>query len=86
MKKSIAIITVLVAGFLAGSGLIMSCDSKHKHSEGEEQGQKMDSTAVVYACPMHPEVTGKEGDKCNKCGMKLEAVKSTDSTKADNHE
>jgi len=64
MKKSIAIITVLVAGFLAGSGLIMSCDSKHKHSE----------------------VTGKEGDKCNKCGMKLEAVKSTDSTKADNHE
>ncbi len=27
-----------------------------------------------YACPMHPEVTGKEGDKCNKCGMKLTKV------------
>jgi rRNA maturation protein Nop10 len=26
----------------------------------------------VYACPMHPEVTGKEGDDCPKCGMKLE--------------
>ena len=26
----------------------------------------------VYACPMHPEVTGKEGDECPKCGMKLE--------------
>lgn len=26
----------------------------------------------VYACPMHPEVTGKEGDTCPKCGMKLE--------------
>jgi hypothetical protein len=25
----------------------------------------------VYACPMHPEVTGKEGDKCSKCGMAL---------------
>ncbi|WP_310586143.1 heavy metal-binding domain-containing protein [Lacihabitans soyangensis] len=24
-----------------------------------------------YACPMHPEVTGMEGDKCHKCGMKL---------------
>lgn len=27
---------------------------------------------VVYACPMHPEVTGKEGDSCPKCGMDLE--------------
>ena len=26
----------------------------------------------IYACPMHPEVTGKEGDECPKCGMKLE--------------
>ncbi len=26
----------------------------------------------TYACPMHPEVTGKEGDECPKCGMKLE--------------
>ena len=25
----------------------------------------------VYACPMHPEITGKEGDKCPKCGMAL---------------
>ncbi len=24
-----------------------------------------------YSCPMHPEVTGKEGDKCPKCGMAL---------------
>jgi hypothetical protein len=28
--------------------------------------------AHTYACPMHPEVTGKEGDTCPKCGMKLE--------------
>ncbi len=26
----------------------------------------------IYSCPMHPEVTGKEGDKCRKCGMALE--------------
>lgn len=27
--------------------------------------------ASVYACPMHPEVTGKAGDECPKCGMDL---------------
>lgn len=30
------------------------------------------SSDHIYACPMHPEVTGKEGDTCPKCGMKLE--------------
>lgn len=25
-----------------------------------------------YACPMHPEVTGKKGDQCSKCHMPLE--------------
>lgn len=42
------------------------------------EGAEMASTTTVdghqhrYACPMHPEVTGKEGDTCPKCGMKLE--------------
>ncbi len=31
--------------------------------------------AHVFSCPMHPEVTGKEGDKCPKCGMALEHKK-----------
>ncbi len=25
----------------------------------------------LYACSMHPEITGKKDDKCSKCGMKL---------------
>ena len=25
----------------------------------------------LYSCPMHPEVTGKKGDKCPKCEMDL---------------
>ena len=29
------------------------------------------SSDHIFACPMHPEVTGKEGDTCPKCGMKL---------------
>ncbi len=92
MKKSIAIITVLITGFLAGSVLVTSCNSKkteqqeqkededHEHAEGEDHDHDM-----VYACTMHPEVIGKEGDKCSKCGMKLELVKSTDSTKVHEH-
>ena len=38
---------------------------------------------TVYACPMHPEITGKAGDTCSKCGMDLEPVEAaTDATYA----
>ncbi|MGX5856051.1 5-fold beta-flower protein [Dyadobacter jiangsuensis] len=30
-----------------------------------------DVAANVYVCPMHPEVTGKKGDSCSKCHMKM---------------
>ncbi len=34
---------------------------------------------ALYACPMHPEVTGKKGDKCSICGMDLtEPVAATE--------
>lgn len=36
--------------------------------------------AHVYACPMHPEIKGKKGDKCPKCGMGLKAVNQESST------
>ncbi len=26
---------------------------------------------LVYACPMHPEIQGKKGEECSKCGMPL---------------
>lgn len=35
----------------------------------------------VYVCPMHPEVTGEKGDRCDICGMSLvpeDEVKSTE--------
>ncbi|MBL8003077.1 MAG: hypothetical protein JNL05_14080 [Flavobacteriales bacterium] len=39
--------------------------AEHEHDADQD---------AAYACPMHPEVTGKEGDSCPKCGMDLEKV------------
>jgi FtsP/CotA-like multicopper oxidase with cupredoxin domain len=35
---------------------------------------------VVYACPMHPEVTSTEPGRCPKCGMKLLATQAPAAT------
>jgi hypothetical protein len=88
MKKSIALFAFLFTGLFAASILVMSCSGKkaeqteetgHQHAEGDSTSQNaeipMDSTQTAYACPMHPEITGKEGDKCSKCKMALEAMK-----------
>lgn len=78
MKKS-AISAFLFPVFLIGAMLVISCNSKPK--QAHDAMKKDSAEVVVYACSMHPEVTGKEGDKCSKCGMKLEAMQSSDSTK-----
>lgn len=84
---------ILIAGISVSSLLVTSCSGKkehsmeedHHHAEGDTTAHhdemEMDSTQMSYACPMHPEVTGKAGDTCSKCGMKLEAVKA-DTTKS----
>lgn len=37
-----------------------------------------DTTAIAFVCSMHPEITGKEGDKCSKCGMALVSNKKAE--------
>jgi len=86
MKKVLKSISVLAA-VSALSFTMPSCsnsnDKKNKEVKSEEQVQStdkmhedadMDHDEHVYACPMHPEVTGKEGDKCSKCDMDLDMV------------
>lgn len=70
--KTIIKSTLLIA-FMA-----ISCNSKT--SSGE---QPKGETAELYACPMHPEVTGKKGEKCSKCGMELTEPVEADNAKTD---
>jgi hypothetical protein len=84
MKKSSVPFIFLIIGFFVAAALLTSCGKKSAEQAGDEHhhtedGMPMDSTQAAYACPMHPEVTGKEGEECSKCGMKLELAKSADS-------
>jgi hypothetical protein len=51
-----------------------SCkDAKTEATSETTAIENSDNTAEgqLYSCPMHPEVTGKQGEECSKCGMKL---------------
>lgn len=77
-------------------------EGEHEHAEGEEHHEHMEGEMHddaeehgeehVFACPMHPEITGKEGDKCSECGMDLEMVAheheedEADGTEEDGHD
>lgn len=72
MKKSVFSILVAVALATTLSFAIVSCGTQ-KTEAAEEVAE------AVYACPMHPDVKGKEGDTCNQCGMALEKVEAEES-------
>lgn len=68
-------ISKLSAVFIVSAIIIIfsSCgsnDSKTSSTDSTKVANHSDEH--IFACPMHPEVTGKEGDICPKCGMKLE--------------
>jgi len=65
---------LLIAGFaLAGLlGVFTACKNDNKNAASTQSADAI----ATYACPMHPDVTGKAGDKCSKCGMALEPVKA----------
>lgn len=54
--------------------MITACNNKKGTSVSADSTATKSSRTHEHtlACPMHPEVTGKEGDTCPKCGMKLE--------------
>jgi len=76
MKTSIITLGTIIA-FIASSTFLTSCGSGDKNNSESTEHHDMDShdhgdmASVEFSCPMHPEITGKEGDKCSKCGMFL---------------
>lgn len=64
---------MIVFMMVLGIGTIsFSCNQTNKESMEHVTSHK--DHANEFACSMHPEVTGKEGDKCSTCGMTLEKV------------
>lgn len=68
MKRIIPMALAAGAAFL-----VVGCNN-NAASGGTEMAQSAaaENHEHTYRCPMHPEVVGKEGDTCPKCGMKLE--------------
>lgn len=75
MKNSIII---LCAAFMT----VSACKNNQvqKHSEAQSSISSNTGQETMYACPMHPEIKGKKGDKCSKCGMSLVEVKPAETT------
>lgn len=69
MTKSIKILSS--AGVVIISLLFITCNNSQQKSSDNGTNQE-GADQNVYACPMHPEITGKPGDKCSKCGMELQ--------------
>ena len=65
MKKIILSVALLAL-------VTVSCNQKAKQDTDEAV---VETSTEQYACSMHPEITGKKGDVCTECGMKLELVK-----------
>lgn len=59
MKTLIFVLSLFLAASTVATAQIHTKPSK-------EEAKKM-----AYVCPMHPKVTGKQGDKCSQCGMDL---------------
>ena len=65
-----------LAVLISGSAFLAACNSNSKTASSNDSTSASvaghNDSEHIFACPMHPEVTGKEGDTCPKCGMKLE--------------
>ncbi|SHL85836.1 DUF3347 domain-containing protein [Flavobacterium xinjiangense] len=60
----------VVLSAIAMTLVMVSCNQKNKETPADTSVVTK-TTSELYSCPMHPEITGKKGDKCSKCGMEL---------------
>ena len=73
------------------SALIMaitltSCNQKTKEGENKNTTKTAEATSQLYSCSMHPEIKGKKGESCSKCGMELSepVTQALETTKENN--
>lgn len=75
MKQVLKITMVVIV--IGSVTFFAACNNSSGDKKADKGNEQHDSTAAKhdgyhsFACPMHPEVIGKEGDTCPKCGMKL---------------
>ena len=69
MTTRVKQIVLLLVAILLFTGHAVTAQTK-KAPDAKTQ------TKVVYACPMHPEVTSTKRGKCRKCGMDLRRTKT----------
>lgn len=72
-----------IIAFLLGAIVTVSCNSKNNSATESKEVAKQ-TTAELYACPMHANVKGENGAECPECGMelteKVEVTATSDST------
>lgn len=63
----------LTLAFIVASALALLCPGSLEGgvASGQRRSNAVRSAAVVYECPMHPEVTSQKRGECPKCGMVL---------------
>ncbi|MFV5684126.1 DUF3347 domain-containing protein [Flavobacterium sp. GB2R13] len=70
----------IILSSIACAFLFTACNQKNKQAEAVNS-ETAKSSSELYACSMHPEITGKKGEACSKCGMELtEPVSETPKT------
>jgi len=68
----------LILAIATTSILFYACNNGQKNESTTTQGQNT-KKGLEHVCTMHPEIRGKKGDKCSKCGMELtEEVKKAE--------
>lgn len=70
IKQYLLPLMILTAGFIACNNAKQDGSTTEASTGNEDHGG--DDHVHTYACPMHPEMQGHEGEKCNICGMPLE--------------
>ena len=51
--------------------LIVAASTSNSFAQKAKGKAKKEVVSAVYVCSMHPNMTGKKGDKCPTCGMAL---------------